>query len=430
MEEIILSISELLWSIFLPLVVVTSIVISVLFFKKVLNKITKKESLKANQIIGPVAISLGAMVGTGAIIGVLGSIASVANGGQYYIEAVVGWALIGAIILLPFTYMETITAKVTNMPPKKYIAKYLSPWVASVYAVLFCLMYILGFGGFQFSGINSTITILSSAFISIQLTQMQRYIYIVIPLLILVSIIVLTKKHKVFISAMSILIGVAVAMYLLLVVYFIAKTNSYLPIFFENVGKGMMNPITSAIGVPLGMIVSFQRIIQTAEPGLGALGMSSLESDSHPRPAATVSVCTSLITIFIAIFITSYIVSYGNSLGLFDFANSDSLSLLNSMFMTIYEVAGIVGVVIISLFTLLSGITTLLGSYYFLSKLFTISENMQIAIYIILLLVAGTLAIFGGNIIFEAVDLFLFFVAGINIIAVSKFVWVKKKQYV
>ena len=68
--------------------------------------------------------------------------------------------------------------------------------------------------------------------------------------------------------------------------------------------------------------------------------------------------------------------------------------------------------------------------YYFLSTLFNGKENTNIVIYIIAIFSAGTLAVFGFNIVFDAVDLLLFVVSGINIMALAVFVTKGYKKYI
>lgn len=429
LELIINQLSETIWGIFLPILLVLALIINFLFFGKVRNKTSKKSKFNPSDIIGPAAISMGAMIGTGAIIGVLGSMMSLVNSGQLYFEAIVGWAVIGALILIPICYVETLVCKITNMTPKTYISKFLHSKFGLIYAYAFIFLYVFGFGGFQVQGINSAITIIIEGTMNITATPLARYVFLVLPLIGIVSAIVLAKKHDVFINSMAVMIGGAVIMYLILVVIFIFKTNDYLPVFFGNVIKGMQNPITAGIGLPLGFTVAVQRITQTSEPGLGALAMSSLDSDSKPRAAGLISLIPAITTLFIAIFVTSYITSYGSSIGLIDLNTVDSLEALQGYFATCFEVVGYFGLITITIFTILSGITSLLGSYYFLSVLLDFNENKNIVIYISLIFAAGTLAIFGGSIIFEAVDLLMFVVTGTNLVAIVVFVTKGYKEY-
>jgi Na+/alanine symporter len=158
--------------------------------------------------------------------------------------------------------------------------------------------------------------------------------------------------------------------------------------------------------------------------------MSAQQSDSEPREAGIISLIPSVMTLFIAIFITSFIASYGIDAGIIKYtADSDAVYRLSSFFNTASSVTGTFGLIVMSLFTVLSAMTTILGSYYYLRKLFkNNAANKNIAIYMTLVIVAGTLAIFGANVVFEAVDLLLFVCCGINLIALTIFAYKTNKE--
>ncbi len=428
-ENLITTLSSTIWLFFLPILVVMAIFISLKFFGKIQKNTTKKSKIHFKDVIGPASISMGAMIGTGAIIGVLGSMATLASDGQVYFESIAGWAVIGAIVLIPLNYIETLVCKITNSTPKDYISKFISPQFGAIYAYAFILLYVFGFGGFQVQGINSALTIIAEMSFNLTFSPLVRYVIIVIPLIAIISAIVLAKKHDVFINAMASMIGLAVFMYLIMVIIFVSQTFDYIPQYVSRIIQGMQNPVTMGIGLPIGLTVAVQRITQTSEPGLGALGMASLDSNSKPRAAGLISLIPAITTVFLAIFVTSYITSYGASIGLIDINSGDPLLLLEGFFQTCLEVAGIYGLITITIFTILSGITSLLGSFYFLNVLLTYSEDTNIKIYIALIFTAGTLAIFGASIIFEAVDLLLFFVTGINVFAILRFSTKGWKEY-
>ncbi len=258
---------------------------------------------------------------------------------------------------------------------------------------------------------------------------MIRYIFLVVPLLVIVSAIVLAKKHEVFINSMALMIGLAVVMNLIMVIIFVTKTNDYISVYLSNIVDGIRNPINAGFGLPIGLTVAVQRLTQTSEPGLGALAIATMDSDSEPRSAGLIALIPAITTVFIAIFITSYITSYRSAHGLINLAAGDSLLALKGYFDTCFKVAGFYGLITITIFTVLSGITSLLGSYCFLSVLLNRTENQNIALYIFLIFMAGTLAVFGGSIIFEAVDLLLFFVTGTNVMAIFMFVTKYNKEH-
>ncbi|MFV0288911.1 MAG: alanine:cation symporter family protein [Mycoplasmatales bacterium] len=415
--------SNILWLLFIPFIIVMGIYVIYKYIVSVRSKI-ETEQIKVSKIIGQISISLGTMIGTGAIIGILGSISSLYLSGQEYFEAIVFWAIIGSLVLVPLAYLETIVAKTMHMNPKEYISVLLSKKAAIVYALAFCLLHIFGFCGFQIQGINSAITIITDGFFDINLTQIQRFLLIVVPLLIFVGIIILTKKHDVFINAMSFFIGIAVILYFIFAILFVLKTNNYVNIFLGNIFKGVTNPVTSLIGIPLGMVASFQRICQSSEPGLGAFALSSLDNDVKAKPAAAVSALSATITVFVAIFITTYIMSYANYTGQVNLQVMDSLQILTGFFYTAYNILGYFGVFTLTIFTIFSGITTILGSYYFLKTLFKLSFIKEFSVYMLFLILAGIFAIFGTDFIFNLIDLLMFIVAFINVVTI--FIFIKK----
>ena len=88
------------------------------------------------------------------------------------------------------------------------------------------------------------------------------------------------------------------------------------------------------------------------------------------------------------------------------------------------------GILVLCAFTVLSALTTILGSYYYMTKLFKKNHiNKNIAIYLALIIAAGTLAVFGANVVFEAVDLLLFVLCGINVTALAIFTIKEWKKY-
>lgn len=424
------AISNGIWQIFLPILVIAAFLIGY----KTLFVIRKKTTVPANmtfrQFVGPTAISMGAMIGTGAILGVLGAINKYVAAGQIYIEAILFWTLIGCVVMLPLSYSETLLSKIVNRVPKEMIAHVWGPKSATVYGFSFVLLYVFGFGGFQFSGISNVLTMMSDYYLKIEIGTMQRYLCIVIPLVIITSTVVLMRKHEVFVNTMAGMIGFAVAMYFIFFVSFIIKTADYIPVFCSRMIMGIKNPLMMASGVPLGMILAFQRIIQTSEIGLGGLSMVAHENNSKPRAAALISVIPVIVTIFVAIAVTTYITSYGIYSGNIVLP-ADDFTRLNGLFQTIQSVSGNFGLVVLTIFTILSGASTLLGSHYYVKVIFDRnSENKNIAVYVILILAAGTLATFGFSVIFDIIDLLLFLVTFFFVTTLAAFAHKEWKNYI
>ncbi len=429
-ENLVATASSIIWPVFLPLLFIMALYIGYKTIFKVQHEITEKSKISVKNMIGPVSISLGAMIGTGAIIGVLGSLANLYVSTQIRIEALAFWAVVGGLFLVPLSYAETIVAKVMDAPPHKYLEVLVSRGAGKFYAIAFITLYIFGFGGFQFSGIDTALTIIGDRYFDIQMVEMQRYLFIVLPIIAIVGGIILSKKHHVFINAMTYMIGTAVVLYFIFFFIFLFKTADFIPVFISNMWEGATNPVNAMLGIPTGLILGLQRVIQTSETGLGALGMASLESDGKPREAAVITLIPTIITIFVAVIVTTYITSYGIASGVFgDDTLTSSVARLSAFFDTAKLVAGNFGLFTLILFTILSAMTTLLGSYFFLDSLLDLSENAEIAIYFILIGTAGTLAIFGFDIIFEVVDLLLCVIIGLNVLGLFNFVRKHYKNY-
>ena len=370
------------------------------------------------------------MIGTGAIIGVLGALSKFFHSGEVNVESMAIWALIGACIMVPVSYAETLNSKIMGKSPKEYIGDLISPKLGMVYAVCFVALAVFGFGGFQFSGIDSVAKLVASTYMSMDLTLVQRYLFIVVPVLVVVAALVLSKKHEIFMNAMTYMIGTAVVGYFAFFTLFVIKTSGYIPTYFAHILEGMTNPVNGFAGITLGFVLGMQKVLQTAETGLGALAMAAQEADTQPREAAMISLIPTVVTVVVSIVVTSYIASYGINAGLITFEGG-AAERLAEYFFTAQEVTGMFGLIVLCAFTVLSALTTILGSYYYTTKLFKKnSVNKNIAIYLILIVAAGTLAVFGADVVFEAVDLLLFVLCGINVTALAIFTIKEWKKYV
>ncbi len=429
LEVVIMAISDAVWPVFLPFMLVIGAFLSIRTLFVVQKQTTKPASLKVKNIVGPASISLGAMIGTGAIIGVLGALSKFYHSGEVNIESMAMWALIGATIMVPVAYSETLNSKIMNKSPKEYISNLLHPSLGLVYAVCFVALAVFGFGGFQFSGIDSVAKLIASTYMSVDLTLVQRYLFIVVPVLLVVAALVLSKKHEIFMNAMTYMIGSAVIGYFAFFTLFLIKTSGYVPTYLANILEGMTNPVNGFAGISLGFVLGMQKVLQTAETGLGALAMAAQEADTEPREAAMISLIPTVITVLVSILVTSYIASYGINAGLITFEGG-AAERLAEYFFTAKEVTGMFGLVVLCAFTVLSALTTILGSYYYTTKLFkNNSINKNIGIYLVLIVAAGTLAVFGADVVFEAVDLLLFVLCGINVTALAIFTVKEWKKY-
>ncbi|QZT36896.1 hypothetical protein K5X82_16915 [Halosquirtibacter xylanolyticus] len=418
LRQVTTNISDSVWPIFLPFFVVISLYISFCTFSKFNIKSKKDTRVSFKDIVGPASLSLGAKVGTGSLIGVLGSLNKLSVKGQGVVEGMVLWGIIGALILIPLTYSETFIARLKNISPVGYIKSTMSSQMQYCYGVSLVVLYVFGFGGFQFNGIDAVITISTGHLANYNMNELQRYIFIVIPLIIMVGLLVISKSQNLFIDTITSLIGFAIFAYLGLFVFFVINTLTYVPLYLDRVIDGFFQPVSMGIGVPAGMVFSLQRVIQTSEAGLGTSALASEEGKAlGPHESSVAQAIPTAITVLLSLVVTSYITSYGISNKMM-FLPSEGMERLYGFFRTVEHITGYVGLIVMTIFALLSGATTLLGSYFFFSHLFGgLNTNLLIVLYLIMISLAGTLAVFGFDLIFDVVDILLFLVSGINVLA-------------
>nr|WP_279222082.1 alanine:cation symporter family protein [Clostridium rectalis] len=420
--DIVSYISSSLWYIFLPFIIFIAIFINIKT-RKFFNVISKKDKDKWNllNIKASLSISLSSKIGTGAIIGVLAAMWKTSQNGIGG-ESIVLWVIIGMCFLVPVTYSEVLFSQITKKNPRKFIDHYINKTMGAIYAVSLVVLYSFGFVGFQMTGIQSVINIFSKQNFGYEFTQNNRLFFIVLPIIIIVTIIVITKNYKLFINTLGSLVALIVLAYGLLFISFLILTKDFIFQYIDYIWKDFINIKSVSIGMPIGFIIGLQRIIQISETGLGTSALASSDSKNSPRREALLQTISTIITTFIAVIITSYIFTYGRY-------NLDNISLtgngferISSYLYSVISVTGYLGEGIIIMFFILSGLTTVLGSFHFLNTTISISENRRIAFYIVLISLSGLLSISNFDVIFDAADLLMFIVASINMSAIFIFI--------
>ena len=179
---------------------------------------------------------------------------------------------------------------------------------------------------------------------------------------------------------------------------------------------------TVGIGLPIGLILGFQRIIQISETGLGTSALASSDRKNKPREEALLQVIATLITLFVAVVITSYIFAYGRS-------HIEGVSLTGNGFNrivgyidTVFSITGNYGLVVVLVFFLFSGYCTVLGSFHFLNRTIRSSDNSKIVFYLILISISGLLSVSNFSFIFDVVDLLMFVVGSTVILGLYRFI--------
>jgi len=208
----------------------------------------------------------------------------------------------------------------------------------------------------------------------------------------------------------------------ILFVTFIYKTSHFLPEYFSCIIKDFLTFRSFGVGIPIGLVIGLQRIIQISETGLGTSAIASSDSENSPRREAVIQMIASIISVMIAVLITSYIFTYGRY-------NVSGVALVGNGFMrisgyfeSIKEVLGMGGIWLVFVFFVVSGMTTVLGSFHFINRSMMLTENRKIALYITLISTSGFLSINSFDVIFDIADLLMFVVSSINVLAMLSYV--------
>ncbi|WP_369434519.1 sodium:alanine symporter family protein [Psychromonas sp. MME1] len=376
------------------------------------NLVTIKEAL---------SISLASKMGTGAIIGVLAAMwlsSDTGVGG----EGVVLWIFIGMFVMLPITYSEVLFTQVSKLTPRYFIKKQLNNRFAQIYAIGLVTLYAFGFVGFQFTGVQTVVRLFSEQHLAYTFTETSALIGIVLPILLGVTIVILTKSHAIFINTLSSMIFSLVIAYLLFFIIFLINTPDYWLEYGQRIVTDFLQFRSAGVGLPLGLIIGFQRIIQVGETSLGTSSLSSSARLNSPRREAEVQTFATIICIFVAVIVSSYVFSYGHY-HIADVALSESgFDRIKGFILTVYSVTGYFGLSIVLAFFIISGFTTILGSFHYINTTLKLTLNKRIAIYLLLISVSGCLSVANFDVIFDATNLLMFIVGGINLIAMARFV--------
>ena len=415
------SLTTHLWSLFLvtTLLLGSYIIYTLIKHRKslIVNDDAKWSFKKINKAL---SISISSKVGTGAVIGILAALWKTSDQG-YGGEALVGWVLIGMLLLLPLTYAEVLFTQLCKKMPRAFIATELNAKSASVYALALTALYSFGFVGFQFSGIQSVVSIASENVFQYTLQPHQFLFYIIFPMVGITAVIILTKNHHLFTSVLGSLISLVVILYLILFTIFLVKTTAFIPTYLNAILEDFTNGRTAMVGIPIGLLLALQRIMQTSETLLGTSALAASDSNSSPHKEAMTQVLASVFTLFIAVVITSYIYSYGRYHVEGVTLTGNGFERIKGYVDTIQHITGNFGLVVVLLFFTISGYCTILGSFHFLNKSLNITTNQKITLYLSLISISGLLSVSHFDFIFEVADLLIFMVGIITILSLFQF---------
>ncbi len=425
-NSIIGSSGTLLWNLFLVVSfsLGSYIIYSMLKERKLFIK-NDDTAWSFKKISDALSISISSKIGTGAVIGVLAALWKTSDAGLGG-EAIVAWVIIGMALLLPLTYAEVLFTQILRKMPREFISFTLNKKMATIYSLALITLYSFGFVGFQFTGIHSVVSILSEKTFQHTMQPHELLIYIILPMVIITALIIITKNHHLFTSILGSLISIVVVLYLIMFVIFLVKTSSFIPTYFNRVMVDFLDFRTAALGIPTGLILAAQRIMQISETLLGTSALSASDCKTSPHKEAITQVLATLFTLFIAVAITSYIYSYGryNIQGVT--LTGNGLERIKGYIETIQHITGHFGLIVVLLFFTISGYCTVLGSFHFLNKSVYLSKNGKIILYLLFISISGILSISHFNVIFDIVDL-LMFVVGLILIT-SLFQFCRKKN--
>lgn len=427
--NIINTLSEILWQFFLPVLIVLGVFINVKMIKNY-TSLTSPDLTpwKFSKIKGAISISLASKVGTGAIIGVLAAMAQSSESGALGTGiGLVFWVFIGIFFLVPITYSEVLFTQICKQSPREFIANHLSKRAATLYALGLVGLYSFGFVGFQLTGVQTVVRYFSESYFDYQFSSLHALLYIVLPIVCCAALVIITKSHRFFINILSSLIFIIILVYIGFFLYFVYLTGDFLPVYFQQIKEQVINFRSAAIGLPIGLIIAFQRIIQISETSLGTSALSSSDRENSPRREALIQTISTLLSIAIAVIITSYIFAYGQTFMSSVSLAGGSFERVKGYIFTIYTVTGGFGLTIVLLFFIVSGFTTILGSFHYVNTSLKLSENRRIFVYLVLISLSGALSVTHFDIIFEASNLLMFIVGLINLLAMSIFIYNKTR---
>ncbi|WP_051143755.1 hypothetical protein [Psychromonas hadalis] len=246
-------------------------------------------------------------------------------------------------------------------------------------------LYAFGFVGFQLTGVQAVVRYVSETYLDYSFSASNALLYIVLPIIIFAALVIITKSHLLFINTLSSFIFFIIIAYLLFFMFFLYQTSYFVGEYFKLITSQIMSLSTVAIGLPLGLIIAFQRIIQISETSLGTSALSSSDRENSPRREAIIQTISTLISISIAVIITSYVFAYGQTyIDSVSFSGS-SFERISGYIFTLFSVTGYAGLVVVLLFFIVSGFTTILGSFHYVNTSLHLSENGRVIPFRIIL---------------------------------------------
>ena len=374
-----------------------------------LKKMLKGIKNSSNENLLPsLFLTLGGRIGVGSIAGVALAIYLGGSGTIFWI-----WVI--TLISAPITYLETILGikyqkkdgKLYKGGAPYYIKEGLNKNVlAFLYAILIIISYTIGFISIQANTIAKTINEL----INIKPLIIGIIIAIIVIIIIkngLLSIMKVTNKIVPFMLIIYLLCGI-----------FVIITNvNLLDDIFINIIKNAFNFKSAITGFLTTLIIGIQRGIFANESGLGIVSLASSANNSKdPKISGYTQIIGVYITTFLICTITAIIILTSN----YNFNISDINGIEIALNAFKYHF-GILGHFILVICIILFSFSTILTGYYYSEtclKIFNIKSTIVLKMITFLILIIGS--IMKAKIIWNMVDIFVLFLALINIYTINK----------
>lgn len=382
-------------------------------FKEMLKNITKNDSNAKVSPFSALMLSLAGRIGVGSISGVALAIYIGGSGTIFWLWIM---AFIGSIL----TFAETVLAskyhvkdgKVFVGGPSYYIEKGLKKrWLGILYSLTIIIAYVCFFIAIQ----SNTITKSVGSFEVLSKIQYLPYI-VGILLAILISFIIFGGIDRIT-SITNKLVPIMGIFYLSLAFYVIFKNIGDIPSVFSTIFKNAFS-IKAGIGALIGsvVLVGVKRSIFSSEAGIGTGAIASSVSDTkYSASLGYVQMLGIYITTLVICTATAMIILLGPTLT--DIIDANGIEFAQNAFDYHF---GSFGSISLFFCVFMFSFSTILTGYYYGEACFkhifkSDKGNLIIKLGTIIVVFIGSIA--SSQILWSLVDMFIAFLAFINIYA-------------
>lgn len=384
-------------------------------FKKMVKEVTKKESnTEGISSFKTLMLSLAGRIGVGSISGVCLAIYLGGPGTIFWIWfiSILSSTLAFAETYLGIKYKEKDEQNVYKGGPAYYIKKGLNKkTLGGIYAAIIIICYGIGFMSIQSNTIAKSITgVININPVIVGLT------------LSLLTLIIIFGGVKKIADATSKIVPIMSIIYIGLSLYVVMANISKVPLILLSIIKSAFNLKSFTSGFLVTLLTGVQRGIFSNEAGLGTGAIAS-SSGSSNDPASSGYIQ------MIGIYITSFLICTSTAIIVLT-TNYDVLNIIDPNGIEIASFAfkqhlGNFGNIFLVISIFLFAFSTILSGYYYgessLKYFFNkVNKNYIKALKILTILVIFFGSITSASIIWNFTDVFVSFLAFINIYSIFK----------